>query len=186
MEENRELIEICTKKLGKVPNHKKALFLRANSYIKIGEYNKAEKDINNILNKESKNYKAFFLLGCIYQKQKKYDDSIKYLSKAIEIDPNNINAYYLRGAIYNELGYFQKAIDDYNLALQKDSLMTVKKKMYKNMNKVLRFEDNNNQNNEKIINNNNKINDAEINSKINNYVYNQLKSLPKKFIILQM
>ena len=157
MKENRELIEICTKKLGKEPNHKKALFLRANSYIKIGEYNKAEKDINTILNKEPKNSTVFFLLGCIYEKQKKYDDSIKHLSKAIELDPNNVNAYYLRGAVYNELGYFQKAIDDYNLALQKDSLKIDKKNIYKNINKVLGIDDNNNQNTEKLLNKNNKI-----------------------------
>ena len=179
MEENRQLIEICTKKLGKEPNHIKALFLRANSYIKIGEYDKAEKDINTILNNESNNSTAFFLLGCIYEKQKKYDDSIKHLSKAIEFDPNNINAYYLRGAVYNELGYFQKAIDDYNLALERDTLKIEKKNMYKTITKVLRIEDINNNQDEKLLNKNNKISDVEINAEINNYVYNQLKSLSK-------
>jgi hypothetical protein len=43
-----------------------------------------------------------------------------------------------RGACYNRLGYFQKAIDDYYLALEKDSeKVLLRKQNYRNIGKVL-------------------------------------------------
>ena len=53
------------------------------------------------------------------------------------MDPDNVKALFFRGAVYNTLGYFQKAIDDYDLALQKDSLRVGRKNVYKNIGKVL-------------------------------------------------
>lgn len=38
----------------------------------------------------------------------------------LEIDPNHINAAYARGACENKRGNFAKAIEDYNMALEKD------------------------------------------------------------------
>ena len=38
----------------------------------------------------------------------------------LSIDPNHINAAYARGACENKRGNFAKAIDDYNMALDKD------------------------------------------------------------------
>jgi tetratricopeptide (TPR) repeat protein len=38
----------------------------------------------------------------------------------LDIDPNHINAAYARGACENKRGNFAKAIDDYNMALEKD------------------------------------------------------------------
>ena len=38
----------------------------------------------------------------------------------LEIDPNHINAAYARGACENKRGNFDKAIEDYHMALEKD------------------------------------------------------------------
>lgn len=38
----------------------------------------------------------------------------------LSIDPNHINAAYARGACENKRGNFAKAIEDYNMALEKD------------------------------------------------------------------
>jgi tetratricopeptide (TPR) repeat protein len=48
------------------------------------------------------------------------DNSIDDFSKALQIDPNHYNAAYSRGACENRRGNFVKAIEDYNLALEKD------------------------------------------------------------------
>ena len=183
-QESRKLIDLCSKKLEKEPNHLKALLLRASSYLKEGKFHNAENDINRLINIDSKNSTAYFLLGTMYEKQSKFEESLKYLSKAIELNPNNVNAYFSRGAVYNELGYFQKAIDDYNTALQKDNIKTGKKNVYKNIGKVLdmyKENENSKQNYDKLIlqNKNSNINNVDIDAEINNYVYNQLKNLPR-------
>ena len=125
--ENQRLIDLCTQKLEKEPNHKKALLLRASTYIKMNQLELAESDANSILALDPNNSAAYFLLGCICEKRDQYEQSIQYLTSAIEMDPDNVKALFFRGAVYNTLGYFQKAID---LALQKDSLRVGRKNVY--------------------------------------------------------
>jgi hypothetical protein len=48
-----------------------------------------------------------------------------------------VNALLSRGACYNKLGNYQKAIDDYSIALEKDSLRTDKKTLMRNIDRVL-------------------------------------------------
>ena len=65
-------------------------------------------------------------MGCIYEKKGEFEKSIASFNKAIEADPNNVNALFSRGAVHNMSGNYQKAIDDYYLALEVDS----KKKLF--------------------------------------------------------
>jgi len=44
-------------------------------------------------------------------------ETMAYLDKAIEQQPNYANAYISRGMAYNQTGDYQRAIQDYNLAL---------------------------------------------------------------------
>ena len=72
--------------------------------------------------------------------------SIKDVTISIQKDSNNVNALFLRGAILNLQGKFQEAINDYYLALEKDSLKNTRKNIYKNIEKILGsngFEENN-------------------------------------------
>ena len=48
------------------------------------------------------------------------DESVEDFSQALLIDPNHFNAAYARGACENKRGNFFKAIEDYDLALEKD------------------------------------------------------------------
>lgn len=177
--ENERLIDLCTQKLEKEPSHKKALLLRASTYIKMGELDKAESDAYSIINIDPKNSAAFFLLGCIYEKKDQYEQSIQFLTNAIDMDPDNVKALFFRGAVYNTLGYFQKAIDDYDLALQKDSLRVGRKNVYKNIGKVLGINNNDGRDygGYGIENENN---GSDIDKEINNYIYNQFKTLSIK------
>ena len=61
--ENQRLIDLCTQKLEKEPNHKKALLLRASTYIKMNQLELAESDANSILALDPNNSAAYFLLG---------------------------------------------------------------------------------------------------------------------------
>ena len=137
IEENQRLIDICSKKLEKDPTSKKALLLRANLHIKIEQFLKAEKDLTTLFTDPILCSTAYYLMGIIAKKQNKFEKSKQYLTLSIENDPNNVNALFLRGAILNLQGKFQEAINDYYLALEKDSLKNTRKNIYKNIEKIL-------------------------------------------------
>jgi tetratricopeptide (TPR) repeat protein len=48
------------------------------------------------------------------------DESIEDFTRVLEIDPDHVNAAYARGACENRRGNFEKAIEDYQMALDKD------------------------------------------------------------------
>ncbi len=68
---------------------------------------------------------------------KQNEEAIQSFNKALEIDENNVNALFSRGACYNKLGNYQKSIEDYNLAIDRDSKQFYRKTSYKNLDKVL-------------------------------------------------
>ena len=176
LEQNQKLLSICSKKLEKNPYDIKALLLRASINIKLNSFSQAESDIYKIINKNPNSSIAYYLLGIISQNKKNYQQSLFYLTKAIELDPDNINAIYSRATVYNELNFFKKAIDDYYLALKKDSM---KNNIYNNIAKIigaLNEEEENEKNNNNEDNYNNKT-ELEIDAEINNYMYEQLKAL---------
>ena len=147
-EENLRLIQICNQKREVEPTSKKALLLRANIYIKLNRYDEAKADLNSLLTEQLLASTIYYLLGVISKKEDNLNESIHYLSKSIELDCNNVNALFLRGAILNLQGKFNEAINDYSLALEKDSLKNAKTNVYKNIEKILDLgtpcEDNNN------------------------------------------
>ena len=126
-EQNQCLLSICSKKLEKNTYNIKALLLRASINIKLNSFTQAESDISKIINKNPNSSIAYYLLGIITKRKKNYQQSLFYLTKSIELEPNNVNAIYTRAAVYNELNFFKKAIDDYYLALEKDSKKIIPK-----------------------------------------------------------
>ena len=133
-----------------------------------------------LLENYPKNSTAFYLMGCIYEKKEEITQGIEYFNKAIEIDPNNVYALFSRGACYNMLGNYEQDIDDYSLALEKDSNRNGRKTMLRNIGKVLGL--NNNENyNSNYANNNmslsvNPFNDEKSNLDINNSSYLNLNN----------
>lgn len=62
------LINICTLKLEANPRHKKALFIRASSYMKKKQYMDAIEDCHRLLDIDSRNVNAYYLIGCAHEK----------------------------------------------------------------------------------------------------------------------
>ena len=119
------LIAVCTKKLKEGPNHRKALFIRASSYLKKGLFQPSIDDCNRLMQLDDKNAGAYYVRGCAYEKLEMIDASIEDFTTVLEIDPNHINAAYARGACENKRGNFAKAIEDYNMALAIDKERTM-------------------------------------------------------------
>lgn len=73
MENNSEslkLLEICSKKLEYESSNIKALIIRSSTYIKLGEYSKAESDALKLLKINPNLSMAYYLLGVINEKIK--------------------------------------------------------------------------------------------------------------------
>ena len=154
-EENIRLIHLCNQKLETDPTSKKALLLRANIYIKLNHYTEAKTDLHSLLSETILAPTIYYLLGFISKQEENLTESITYLSKAIELDSNNVNALFLRGAILNMQGKFNEAINDYSLALEKDSLKATKTNIYKNIEKILDLDKSSEDNNDSISTNQN-------------------------------
>jgi tetratricopeptide (TPR) repeat protein len=102
------------------------------------------------------------------------------------MDINNVNALFARGAVYNMLGNYQKAIDDYSLALEMDSK---RKTVYINLGKFLGLNNNDYPESDKTIsrdeqssymNSSKNIDNIVLDGDINRYVYNHFKDLALK------
>ena len=198
----QSLVDMCSKKLDLDPNHKKALLLRASSYIKNKDFDKVKnfflnciktkalEDVEMLLENHPKNSTAFYLMGCIHEKKGQIEIGIDFFNEAIEIDPNNVYALFSRGACYNMLGNYEKAIEDYSLALEKDSNRNGRKTILRNIGKVLGLNNDNtitdNHLDEKSTNemnnsyynlNNSKNIDNNIDNDLNNYINYQLRDI---------
>ena len=62
------LISVCTKKLQEDPTHKKALFIRASSFLKKGRFAEAIQDCNSLMKLDPQNAGAFYIRGCAFEK----------------------------------------------------------------------------------------------------------------------
>lgn len=143
-----------------------------------------------LLENYPKNSTGFYLMGCIHEKKGEIEIGIDYFNEAIEIDPNNVYALFSRGACYNMLGNYEKAIEDYSLALEKDSNRNGRKTILRNIGKVLGLNNDNtitdNHLDEKSTNemnnsyynlNNSKNIDNNIDNDLNNYINYQLRDI---------
>src|SRR5438445_2240889 len=74
-------------------------------------------------------------LGVIYLQQTDPSHAVKYLKKAVEIDPYYTDAHNTLGVAYKELGKFEKALAEFEIAL-KDRTYATPEKIHLNMGQV--------------------------------------------------
>ena len=61
----------------------------------------------------------FYELGEHYFEKKQYKKSLNAFNSTIKLNPEYVIAYVDIGIIYNELGYYQKAISNLEIAIKK-------------------------------------------------------------------
>ena len=115
-----KLIQLCSKKLRDDPKNLKAFFIRASSWMKKKEYQRAINDYTSVISVNSKDVVSLYNRGTAYEKLGRTDESIRDYTAVLDLDPNHVNAAYARAACHNRRGHFARAIEDYNLALRKD------------------------------------------------------------------
>lgn len=55
--------------------------------------------------------------GISYDKLGGYNDAIADFNRALVLNPTNLSSYYCRAASYESIQLYEKAVDDYNCAL---------------------------------------------------------------------
>ncbi len=69
------------------PNHKKALFIRASSFLKKGMFKLSIEDCVTLMQLDPNHAGAYYVRGCAYEKLDLIDKSIDDFTKVLEIDP---------------------------------------------------------------------------------------------------
>ena len=118
------LIPTVTTRINLDPTDKKALFIRASSYLKKGQYYDALEDCNRLIELDPQYIGAYFTRGCVYEKLNEFPKALADYSKVLALDPLHVNTVFARGACLIKMGEFQKALEDYREALKKDEERT--------------------------------------------------------------
>ncbi len=122
------LIEVCSRKIAAEATNRKALFIRASTYLKQGRYYDSLEDCNKLIQVDPHYAGAYYIRGCAHEKLNEFQKALDDYSTVLRIDPFHVNAVFARGACLNKMvglshqGEFQRAIDDYRDALKRDEL----------------------------------------------------------------
>lgn len=92
---------------------------RGNVYVELNEYAKAEKDYFQALALRSDSFIVRNCLGHLYSMSGEYSKSIKWYTEVISVyrKKDKWMGYNDRGTVYNDMGEVDKALDDFNTAL---------------------------------------------------------------------
>ena len=74
------------------------------------------KMLNEVLVREPQNRNAWVQLGNAYFDTNRFLESIEAYEKALELDPNDPNVLTDQGVMFRRLGWFDKALDNFNKA----------------------------------------------------------------------
>ena len=97
------LIEICSKKIILEPHDRKALFIRASTYLKKGLYFDALEDCNAIIKNKRDYAGAYFIRGCANEKLGELNLALQDYTTVLKLDPFHVNAVFARGACLNKM-----------------------------------------------------------------------------------
>lgn len=91
---------------------------RAGTYAVLGKYNEALKDINKAIAINPKSGQAYIFKAGLQIELGNAKEAILAYEKAIPLHKKNDFIYELRGYSYNAIGQYEKAIEDFDIALK--------------------------------------------------------------------
>lgn len=94
-----------------------ALVLRSKVYLKLGNKDLAEKDLQKalLLNED---YESHFIIAKIAMNKNDYQPSIYHLDRAISLNTQFIDGYLNRAYAFYQIGDYDKSLDDYKKAYE--------------------------------------------------------------------
>lgn len=112
--------ESAKKTTSKQSYEEKAVFEKALSYQKAGDYKAAISVYKNLLKRDSANQEVHFLLANLYTELKRYEKAIEHYKSAIELEPSEPRFHYALARLYEKYGdntgnksWYNKAIIEF-------------------------------------------------------------------------
>ena len=90
---------------------------RSDAWYFLGDYDKALKDLNNVLAMAPDDAWSLYGRGAIWLEEKDYHKAIEDLSKFLQLEPYEDIGYSKRGDAWHALKEYDKAIKDYTMAI---------------------------------------------------------------------
>lgn len=115
----REAIRLLSLSLNLYPDKKKTRFLRAKSFLKIKEYQKAISDFSILITSQKKpGREEYILRGDCFFFLKKYRKALTDYNLALSSDYLNSKTYHKRGLLYIQIEAFKRAKSDLKYAFK--------------------------------------------------------------------
>ena len=81
---------------------------------------KAMNDFNKAIKCDDKFFDAHYFCASYFFRDGKYSTAIEFCDSALAIEPFSINTLMLRGSCRCKINQYREAIEDFNLAIEKD------------------------------------------------------------------
>lgn len=116
--EYQKAIDAYTEYIRLNPASAVSFYNRGRSWQELGEYDRAIKDFEKVIEIDEGHVKAHISIGMdFYQRKKDYKKAIVHMNEALNTNPSNAEAFTIRGRAYQHLGDVAKASKDYNAAI---------------------------------------------------------------------
>lgn len=122
----RKAVEAFTRALKITPNAPMDLAKRADAYLNLGEFAKAEVDLSAALegaDNDSDKWEWLRNRGIVRTMQNRLSEAEQDLAGAIKLNPSNAKAWFWQGKTREAIGKSEEALEDYSKALSIDSSM---------------------------------------------------------------
>jgi Tfp pilus assembly protein PilF len=94
------------------PKNADTYFWRGRARLKLGRYDRAVEDFNQVLVYKPEHRRACDNLGWLYMKTQDYEKSLDYLNKSLQLKPDHAWAYYTRSHVFFKAGRKVPALAD--------------------------------------------------------------------------
>ncbi len=115
-----EAVEAFNQKLDTNPSDVTLLYNRGRALEELGKLEEAELDFVKITELDAQNISAFLSLSQVNYKKEAYNKALIFADKGVEIDENSARAHFLAARAKHHLGYMDKALESYTLAINID------------------------------------------------------------------
>jgi len=110
--------EVLTEAIRLDPTLVQANLVRAESALRLGDFNAAAEDLNKISKEYADSSKYFLAHGNLMEATSRTSEALADFDKAILLDTKNVEAYVNRGAVYYKLHSFPLAKKDFESAIK--------------------------------------------------------------------
>ncbi|MBW4480354.1 MAG: tetratricopeptide repeat protein [Tolypothrix brevis GSE-NOS-MK-07-07A] len=102
-------------------NNIETLVNQAGEYLEKGNYDKAIKNCNKVLEQDKNNYGAYIMRGLAYTQLDKYQPAVDDFNQAIRIEPKSHYSYFGRGFAQFHLKQYEQSLADFDQTIKLES-----------------------------------------------------------------